>query len=398
MNKVIIIGGDHYNALGLARVFGVNGVKPYGLLISYSKHKRDNFCYASKYWKQTWFAFDEAEALQILMREFSGEQEKPVLVPSSDGAAIAIDERGAELCKYFLLPGFRSEYGKVARLMNKYTQYEWAVQSGLKIAQSLIVNFDGTEKKQIQYQKYPCIVKPVISAEGEKADIKKCHSEADLLKYFSSLSQKGYHRILVQEFLKKDYEAELFGAILQSTDKIPYLLSKHVREWPPIGGSVSYHEFIDDVILHSKAKALLSKIRNSGYVGNIDIELFIIGDDIYLNEVNFRNSGDVYACFAPAVFYPYYSYLDMVGAKINGFNFTHVKKTYAMNETTDFRHAIYGSLSVMAWFENFKKCSDYAIKFPGDMKPAYNRYLHYVKEFFIHSYMQKKKVKSDGNN
>ena len=37
MNKVIIIGGDHYNALGLARVFGVNGVKPYGLLISYSK-------------------------------------------------------------------------------------------------------------------------------------------------------------------------------------------------------------------------------------------------------------------------------------------------------------------------------------------------------------------------
>lgn len=120
---------------------------------------------------------------------------------------------------------------------------------------------------------------------------------------------------MVQEFLKKDYEAELFGAILQSTDKIPYLLSKHVREWPPIGGSVSYHEFIDDAILHGKAKALLSKIRNSGYVGNIDIELFIIGDDIYLNEVNFRNSGDVYACFAPAVFYPYYSYLDMVGAK-----------------------------------------------------------------------------------
>ena len=104
MNKVIIIGGDHYNALGLARVFGVNGVKPYGLLISYSKHKRDNFCYASKYWEQTWFAHDETEALQILMKEFSGEPEKPVLVPSSDGAAIAIDERGAELDQYFLLP------------------------------------------------------------------------------------------------------------------------------------------------------------------------------------------------------------------------------------------------------------------------------------------------------
>ena len=385
MNKVIIIGGDHYNALGLARVFGVNGIKSYGILISLQK---DSFCYASKYWEQTWFAHDETEALQILMKEFSGETEKPVLVPSSDGAAIAIDERGPELGKYFLLPGFRSEYGKLARLMNKYTQYEWAVESGLKIAQSLIVNFDGTEKKQIQYQKYPCIVKPVISAEGEKSDIKKCNSEADLLKYFSSLSQKGYHRILVQEFLKKDYEAELFGAILQSTDEIPYLLSKHVREWPPVGGSVSYHEFIDDAILHSKAKALLSKIRNSGYVGNIDIELFIIGDDIYLNEVNFRNSGDVYACFAPAVFYPYYSYLDMVGAKIDGFNFTHVKKTYAMNETTDFRHAVYGSLSYSNWIKCYRDSSDYALRFPDDMKPAYKRYYHYLKEFFIHSNQQ----------
>jgi len=41
-----------------------------------------------------------------------------------------------------------------------------------------------------------------------------------------------------------------------------------------------------------------------GYSGNIDIELFLINDELYLNEVNFRNSGDVYACFNNKVYYP----------------------------------------------------------------------------------------------
>lgn len=393
MNKVIIIGGDHYNSLGLARVFGINGIKPYGILTTHSKRKKDNFCYASKYWEKTWFALDEVECLQILMSEFSGEEEKPVLVPSSDGAAIAIDKNGVELQNYFLIPGFHLQYGKLVHLMDKYNQYKWAIENDLKIAQSLIVQFDGTEKEQVKYQKYPCIVKPVVSSEGKKSDIKKCVNENELLDYLTVLASKGYKRFLVQEFLQKDYEAELFGAILKNTENIPYLFSKHVREWPPVGGSVSYHEFIDDDILHKKVFNLLSKIKKSGYIGNIDIEIFIIGDDIYLNEINFRNSGDVYACFNPAIYYPFYSYLDMIGVELSDKNFNYVKKTYAMNETTDFRHAIYGSLSLSEWITCCKQCQDFAIYFPGDMKPVRKRYLHYLKEFFINSYNQKKKAK-----
>lgn len=87
MNKVII-GCDHYNTLGFARVFGNNGIKPYIILVTSSKNANDNFCYASKFWQQTWFAFDEEEALQILNEEFKNLDKRPVLLPSSDGAAI----------------------------------------------------------------------------------------------------------------------------------------------------------------------------------------------------------------------------------------------------------------------------------------------------------------------
>lgn len=390
MNKVIIIGGDHYNALGLARVFGINGIKPYGILVTSLKKANDNFCYASKFWQQTYFAFDEENALQILNEKFKNLDEKPVLVPSSDGAAIAIDKNANNLQNHFVLPGFYKEYGKLALLMDKYNQNLWAAQNGLKVAQSVIVNLDGSEKEQIIGVNYTCIVKPVLSAEGEKSDIRKCNNEKELLEYLIFLSKKGYRRVLIQEFLTKDYEAELFGAILQNTDEIPYLLSKHVREWPSIGGSVSYHEFIDDEVLHKKAFAILKNIKKAGYRGNIDIELFIIGDDIYLNEVNFRNSGDVYACFAPHVYYPYYSYLDMIGKRCDGSKFVHKEITYAMNETTDFRHVVYGTLSLFDWLSCYKQCQDFAIKFPGDMKPVRKRYFHYLKEFLKNCMNRKK--------
>lgn len=392
MNKAIIIGGDHYNALGLARVFGVNGIKPYGILVTPSKKAKDNFCYASKYWQKTWFVSDEEEAIRVLKEKFLNCEKKPVLIPSSDGAAIYIDRNAETLQRHFILPGFNNEYGKLALLMDKYNQYQWALQNGLKVAQTTIINLDGSEKEQISGVKYSCIVKPVLSAEGQKSDIKKCDNENQLLEYFKYLSDKGYKRILVQEFLHKDYEAELFGAILHNTEEIPYLLSKHVREWPPIGGSVSFHEFIDDDILHKKALEILKNIKKSGYTGNIDIELFVIGDEIYLNEVNFRNSGDVYACIAPKVYYPYYSYLDMIGNSCNDLVVMHKKKTYAMNETTDIRHAIYGTLSIFDWLSCCRKCQDFAIKFPGDMRPVRKRYFHYLKEFFKHSKKQKGKL------
>ena len=42
MNRVLIIGGDHYNALGLVRCFGVNGIKPDGILTEPNEFNR--FC------------------------------------------------------------------------------------------------------------------------------------------------------------------------------------------------------------------------------------------------------------------------------------------------------------------------------------------------------------------
>lgn len=70
MNKVIIFGGDHYNALCLVRVFGVNGIKPYGILTVEKGQERNIYAAKSKYWQKVWFVKNEEEGLKKLLRFF----------------------------------------------------------------------------------------------------------------------------------------------------------------------------------------------------------------------------------------------------------------------------------------------------------------------------------------
>ena len=380
MNKVIILGGDHYNALGIVRSFGVNGIKPYGILTTTSKRKKDNFCYLSTYWEKTWFALSDAEAIDILLSEFKDEDEKPVLVPSSDGLAYEIDRRLDELNRFFIAPSINGKQGEIARLMDKKNQTEWAHKLGLKTAKTWCVELNEQLDSFYNEVVFPCIAKPVISSEGHKTDITRCETLESLKSLMEELRGKGYHRILVQEFLNKDFEAELFGCIAEHTDRIPYLFSKHVREWPPVGGSVSCHQFLNDEKLVKQAEHFLRQIREYGYRGNIDIELFVINGELVLNEVNFRNSGDVYACFSQNVHYPVFSLLDMIAEDTSQMNSDYTTDHYAMNEATDFRHVLYRGMKLCEWWRYWKKSRDYAYWFSGDMKPVWRKYKYFLKK------------------
>lgn len=377
MNKVIIIGGDHYNALGLVRCFGINGIKPDAILIEPQKTNR--FCNHSRYWNTVRYVNDENEAFEYLL-SLPATEEKSVLVPSSDGAMLMIDAKSKDLSRKYILPGFKGNPGMVAHLMNKYNQMKWAKELGIKTAKTWLVDFQEYKNLLPEFI-YPCIVKPVISSEGKKCDITKCDDEDFLIKTIDKLKSKGYNRVLIQEFLVKDYECELWGCILEHSDNTPYLLSRHLREWPKVGGSVSCHEFIIDPTMKVQAEEILNKLKTGGYVGNIDIEIISIKGTLYLNEVNFRNSGDVYALFKDKMYYPYYSYLDMIGQDISGYNMEYTDKAYAMNETTDIRHAFTGGISFFTWLRFLHQSKDKAYWFKGDMKPALYKYKYFLVKF-----------------
>ena len=392
MNKVIIIGGDGYhNSLNLARVFGINGVAPYGILVKAGNTKWSNPCSLSKYWAKVWLVDNEKEAITFCLQQFKDENEKPVIVPSSDGAELEIDDNLDLLKPYFILPSMKGCQGEISHLMNKYDQIKWAKELGLKIANAEILSLEDSLPVKTNLN-FPLILKPVLSAEGKKQDIRKCDNQEELQKELDLLRFKGYNRILAQEYVNKDYEIELFGAILEKSENNPYLLSKHYREWPSVGGTVCYHEFITDITLRNQAEEILDKIKKTGYVGNIDIELFMVNGQLMLNEVNFRNSGDLYACFTNKVYYPFYSYLDMIGRNPLSYNFGYTNNSTAMDELLDTRHLIYGNLSLKEWFKDWKRCSDFSLYFKGDNKPTFARYFSVIFKIFSKAKEQKSKL------
>lgn len=388
MNKVIIFGGDHYNALGLVRVFGINGIKPYGILTVGMDGKNKAYASKSKFWKKVWLVKDEEEGLSFLKEFFSHEKEMPVIIPSSDGAELLIDNNLDTLRKKFLLPSINSTQGLIGELMNKTNQNQWANKIGLKTAKSWELNLKELDCERI-IEVFPCILKPVLSSEGEKADIIKCLDIDEAKKAIAILKKKGYTRVLAQQFINKEYEVELFGCITQNSKCHPYILSKHVREWPPVAGSVSCHEFLVEDKYKKMAEDILTKIMQIGYTGNIDIELFLVNEEFILNEVNFRNSGDVYACFRNKLFYPLIWYMDIIGLDTKIMNMSYDNEKYAMNETTDFRHVIFGKLSFSEWMKFCCNCGDFALWFMGDMKPTLTRYFQCFVQLFRKGKQQK---------
>lgn len=102
MNKIILIGGNHHNGLGLVRSFGVNGIKPLGIIIG--NNKKNSFVTKSRYWEKTWVFSSEKEAISFLLGNFKQEIEKPVIIPWSDSAAAEIDNNLDALMPFFIVP------------------------------------------------------------------------------------------------------------------------------------------------------------------------------------------------------------------------------------------------------------------------------------------------------
>lgn len=375
-NKVILIGGNHHNGLGLARSFGVNGIKPYGVIVG--EGAEHGFVRKSKYWAKTWAIKSDDEIVEFLLNAFQNEKEKPVVIPYSDGAAEEIDLNLDRLKEHFLLPSIGGQQGKIAELMDKQKQVEFAQTYGIPMAKSCVVDLNDIRLPEDMI--YPCIVKPVVSAEGEKSDIRKCDTETQTVAYLQELREKGYHRFLVQEYLIYDTEYLMVGSI--SGQNQCWFNSKKIRVWPVVGGSSSCLQ----VTSENNVQEFFDEVRNAfgqvGYDGIFDVEALRVGEKIYLNEINWRNSGTIYSVFGSKVYYPVNWYYWKTGNQPpKNFLQTCLDDTvYTIDESLDLRHVACGNITLRQWLNDKKKARAFAIWDATDLKPTMVQYFHLLKE------------------
>ena len=285
-NKVYVVGADHHTTLSVTRCLSHYGCDVHLVIHGTSNIKASKLAHTNSV--QSVVGFEEDEDLLINWLCQRKHDKKAFIIPTSDYAALIID-KNAERLNEFYLPGFRGEPGKMAMLMDKFEQKKYADMHGVPMAQSWVIEQNADIPVDI---KYPCIVKPLRSAYGSKSSIFVAQDKAEL--------QDGLERmagpVIIQQYLKKTYELCAYGVMENEKPNYRGGLIRKIHESE--NGSTVYAETIE---YNEFSEKVCNMLWEDGYRGLYDFEILVCEDGLYLNEINFRNSGNGYALEAHGI-------------------------------------------------------------------------------------------------
>lgn len=307
-NEIIVIGGEHYNSLGVIRSLGESGINPIFILISNEKY---NSTAHSKYIKRLIRikSDDCNDVLDILDKEFNNLKEKPILIPTGDPIAKALDRNYKKLSKKYILPNINNEQGKIELYMDKKYQEKLCNKFGIKCAKSWVVELS---KINNYVNKFPnkVILKPYLSADGKKSDIIILEGNENIIDGLKIFKEKGYKKVMVQEFIEYESEYCLMGMVFNDKLIIPGINNK-IYTYPNNRGSSSFSEMMPIKDFPLDISSIKEMVCSLNYTGLFEIEIFKVNDEIYFNEMNLRNSANQYAYVGNEI--PYiYLYINLI--------------------------------------------------------------------------------------
>lgn len=345
-NKTIVFGSNHHNTLGIIRSLGEKGLKPYLILVTKVKKP---FIVKSKYIEKTFYTQNYEEGLDILINNFSQENNKPIIFCSNDKAAEVIDANYDHLKEYFYV----QNAGKSNALLPYFDKLELckkAKEWGFEVPLTYCIKRTDDIPKDIIY---PCIVKPLKSIKGKKSDIRVCNSDNELKNTIVDLSNLC-EDILIQQYIEKEYEVSILGLSLQNDIVLlPGMIHK-LREYPVKRGSSSFAR-LEDIPEELDIKPLYRAIKDVGYIGLFSIEFVKKDNKYYFLEINFRNDGNGYVITSAGMNQPYIFCLDVLGMWSPNDEINVKLPHYFMNDGSDLFHISDRNLSLSSWYKDYKR-------------------------------------------
>jgi predicted ATP-grasp superfamily ATP-dependent carboligase len=356
MNKVVVIGGDHHNTLGVIRGLGERGILSDLILVTPS---RMTFVNASKYVKRWWKIDNDCLTVDLLLKEYKKEEEKPVIFCSSDSSSSIIDSNRNKLSPYFLLPG-AGDQGHITHLMSKKNMSNLALEVGFQIPKTCYGDKIGIEPAV----PLPCILKPIVSAKGSKTDIHICYKWQDVINYVEVI---GRDNVQIQQFIDKDFEYQLIGCSTKSEVIIPGV-SKILR--PCKGSNTSFLHYEPLVEGFCEIEKCKEFVRRTGYRGLFSLEFLRDkqGND-YFMEINFRNDGNAICVTASGMSLPYIWYLDSIGKDYSEESNKLIHPVYVMPDIAEFKLLVTGQISPSQYIGDLKKTNRFMEYDSRDKKP-----------------------------
>lgn len=375
-NKVVILGSNNFNGLGLVRSFGKNGIKPYGIITGKDEDEQDGFVHKSCYWEKTWHVKGAKDAVELLLREFANEEKPPVVISYTDKIVQLLDERWEELSGKFIIHSMGKRSNGINDYASKKAQVDLAKRIGFDMLETRIVVFSEEGEVIDPGMDFPIILKPVAGGEGEKHDITICYNKEDYDKAMNSFRAKRYRRILQQPYLTERTEYVTLGAINPESGFVSFTVLRNIRQWPKDFGVGCYSEYVTDTATIDYVKTLFDKLARAGYDGPIDIELFRDGNGkFYVNEFNWRVSGRNFIALDTKVYSVPWWYFIKTGHPelVPDGNRINTKKGYTMKGVNDFKNVSAGNISLWRYLCDFLGASGSAVFCASDLRPVFSR-------------------------
>lgn len=356
-NKVIVIGGDHHNTLGVLRGLGERGV--YSDLI-YVTSSRLSFINYSRYVLKSIKVSDDSEIINVLLSRYANETHKPIIICCSDTSSGVIDENRDRLIPYFIVPG-ADEQGKITFLMDKERMARLAVDVGLSIPETTYVKDNTSDFSHI---KKPCIIKPLESRKGTKEDIAICNTHDELVNYAATHDIQNYQ---IQSFIDKDFEYQLMGCATTKEIIIPGV-SKILRPCKGSNTSFLHYEPLEKGFCDiEKCKEF---VRQTGYHGLFSMEFLRDkhGKD-YFMEINFRNDGNAICVTAAGMSLPYVWYLDCIGDDYTEEANKEISPVYVMPDMAELKLLFTRQISLKDYISDFRRTNRFMEYDRKDKRP-----------------------------
>lgn len=365
-NKVLVIGGNHQNTLGVVEALGQKGVQSIVIILG---HDKKSYVLKSRYIEQGCICGNEDEVVSTIIDLFPVGGKKVVAITCCDDAAFILDKNHELLSKVLVIPTVK-EQGTLISWTDKERMTELAASLGLTVPSSWLIEDNTIPQDMV----FPCVVKPITSINHGKSGFAKCYNKEELQAYLDNRIEK--EKIQVQQFIDKKFEFQFIGCSIRSGEEVIIPGRTHIETTTGFNNLVFLRYDRYDVSFDKTVEDSKCYVKETGYSGLFSIEYMrgIDGKDYFL-EMNFRNDGNGIAVTSSGTNLPYIWYLYASGGDYQSeIEKSSVKTTYMMPEISFLLSVFKGDVAFREWLSDRRKTTCYLTRFKDDMEP-YKAYM-----------------------
>lgn len=366
MKKVIVLGNDHTNSLGIIQSLGKEGY----YMIAFVWGVKTDMLRCSRYLKEIHTGKNIEECVAKISKYNHDKAEVIPIIACCDAAALALERNAGILQGRFVFEHAKNY--SLVHLAKKENQVNYALQAGFNVPKTWNLNEEKTIPTDIIY---PCLIKPLVSCEGAKTDIRVCHNEDELKRNLNSL--KYTKQVLLQQYIERDYEISILGCGTESGDVIIPCVENKLTLYPKNVGleCLANMQPLEDKSIINSIRTL---VQNIGYVGTFSVEMMHCKLDnvFYFTEINLRNDGANAFVYKYGVNLPLNHIEDITGKPLTQYNSFH--PGYYIWDMHHFLSLVHREMSLTQWIKELRMSKGFLTYFSDDKKPFFKQYSNWI--------------------